>query len=76
LLWYSFSQKQVNGISLFVAIIAMTFFSGCAFLGSPREEVNQQPNKAVFTSAEPSTEDPDVTPAPQKVPGETKVKPH
>jgi hypothetical protein len=64
----------VNGISLFVAITTMLFFSGCGFFGSPREEVTQQPNKAVFRSAEPSTEEPDLTPVPQKVPGETKPK--
>jgi hypothetical protein len=64
----------VNGISLFVAITAILFFSGCGFLGSPREEVNQQPNKTVFRGAEPSTEEPDSTPVPQKVPGEIKPK--
>jgi hypothetical protein len=64
----------VNGISLIVAIIAMLFFSGCNFFGPRREEVTQQPNKAVFRSAEPSTEEPDSTPVPQKVPGEEKPK--
>jgi hypothetical protein len=62
----------VNGISLFVAITTMLFCSGCGFFGSPREEVTQQPNKAVFKSAETPTEEPDLTPVPQKVPGEVK----
>jgi hypothetical protein len=64
----------VNGISLFVAITAMLFFSGCGFFGSPREEVTQQPNKTVFRGAEPTGEEPDSTPVPQKVPGEEKPK--
>jgi hypothetical protein len=60
----------VKVIFRLLAITAIVFLAGCGFWGA-NEEVNQQPRKAVFRSAEEDKIDnPAPTPAPRKVPGE------
>jgi hypothetical protein len=58
-------------ISTLVAISALLTVSGCSLFESRGEEVNQQPRKAIFRSAEPAEADnPAATPIPKKIPGE------
>jgi len=53
------------------AIAAALFIAGCGFFGNTTELREQQSGKTVFKSADESQIDnPTVTPAPQKVPGE------
>jgi hypothetical protein len=60
----------VKRIFATLAITATLFLNGCGFFGA-NEEVNEQPRKAVFKSAEGTQPgEPEVAPVPRKVPGE------
>jgi len=61
----------VNRIFAFLAIAAAFFMASCGFFGSPGEVRQEQPRKTVFKSGDDTPTDiPEVTPKPQKVPGE------
>jgi hypothetical protein len=58
-------------IFAFLAITVAFFISGCEFFGTTGEVRDQQSRKTVFRSADESQIDnPTVTLAPQRVPGE------
>jgi hypothetical protein len=48
------------------------FFAACSWFGTS-EQVRQEPGRATYRAAEDnSLERPDITPVPQKVPGESR----
>jgi multidrug efflux pump subunit AcrA (membrane-fusion protein) len=60
----------VKQIIAALALVGSLFIASCGMFG-PVEQVQQQPNKTVYRSAEESPIDsPTVTAPPQKVPGE------
>jgi hypothetical protein len=61
----------VKGIFLIITMLAMLFGAGCGLVGPANEEINRQPGKTSFRSADHSSADSEVaTPTGQKVPGE------
>jgi hypothetical protein len=62
----------VNGIFRTVTLTATFFFVGCSWFGSP-EAYKSESGRTTFRAAnETPTEHPEVTPAPQKIPGESR----
>jgi PBP1b-binding outer membrane lipoprotein LpoB len=55
-----------------LAITAIFFLAGCSWFGSP-EAYKSESGRTTFRAANESpTEHPDVTPVPQKIPGESR----
>jgi len=56
-----------------LAITAMFFVAGCGWFGSP-EAYKSESGRTTFRAAEQSPTEPQATPAPRKIPGESLKK--
>jgi hypothetical protein len=63
--------QKVNRIFVIVATPPIFFLASCGMFGSSAEEMNQQPHKTTFRSADhDNIDNPPSTPTPRKIPGE------
>jgi len=59
--------------TIVVAITAMSFFAGCGWFNTP-EAYKSESGRTTFRAAAQSPGEPDVTPVPQTIPGESRKK--
>lgn len=57
--------------TILLAIVVTFFFSGCDWFGSP-ELYKSEPGRTTYRAVDESLPDAEVTPVPQKIPGESR----